>query len=254
MERRVCETSFFYPSGSDLDAALGAIWVFPRIVAGPVTSRNSEPADQTTVEPNAASGELDGVLALPDGAETICATFSYHWDDGDQVTFSLPLGSLEQVWPNVGSYPFSVTEAQAAAWEPALESVLFELAEHLYDRAPFLRGLTDFESLYVEYQPELERPGPIPPEHGAGIIDVQQGRLVWHPPTSRRSFEFPVHKRETQVEVGRSRYRFRTAPISVLVAGSHATSDCLKERVPKRLVEGLGQPEREEAGGCIPAP
>ena len=185
------EMLLFYALGSDLDAALGAIWGFPRIVAGPVASRASEPWDQPTVEATAALGERDGVLALPDGAETICATFAYHFDDSDEVHFCLPLGSLSDAWPQVDSFPFGVAEGEVAAWEPALEAVLLELAQHVYERAPFLRGLTDFETIASALQPGLERPGPIPPEHGAGIIDVQQGRLVWHPPTSRRGFEFP---------------------------------------------------------------
>src|SRR5262245_30197494 len=45
------EMSLAYPPGSDVDAVLGAIWTFPRIVAGPVASSASEPSDQRAVEP-----------------------------------------------------------------------------------------------------------------------------------------------------------------------------------------------------------
>jgi hypothetical protein len=181
------ETSLFYPPGSDIVAALRAVWAFTRIVAGPVASSRSEPSDQRAVEPTAAPDALYGVFALPDGAQTTCATICGSYEL-DEVIFGLPLGSLSDAWPQVEGFPFGVTEADVETWEPMLEVVLVKLAHHVHDRAPLLRGLTGFEA--SEFWEDLGRPGPIPPEHGAGIIDVDDGRLVWYPPTNRRGFSF----------------------------------------------------------------
>jgi hypothetical protein len=182
------ETSFFYPAGSDADAALSALWSFSAL-AGPVGSRKEEPWEQPGVEPTARQGELDGVVTLPGGALAACATFVFGVDDYDEVTFALPLGSLSIAWPEVRGFPFGVTTAEVEAWEPRLESLLFALAQHLHARAPFLRGLTGFEGIeWALDGASLRDPGPVPASHGAGIIDVQDGEVVWHPPTTRGGF------------------------------------------------------------------
>jgi hypothetical protein len=182
------ETCFLYPAGSPLDPVLSALWSFPAL-SGPVASRMTEPWDQVRVEPTASQGELDGVIALPGGALAACATFAFSGDDYEEVTFALPLGSLSVAWPEVGAFPFGVTTSGVEAWEPRLESLLVALARHLFGEAAFLRGLTGFEGLdWALDQAWLKDLGPLPRDHGAGILNVKDGDLTWHPPTIRGGF------------------------------------------------------------------
>jgi hypothetical protein len=110
-------------------------------LAGPVASADEEPSDQTPVEPEATAPlELYGVLSLPDGGQTPCATFVWRSETGDEVTFAIPIGSLGRSWPEIGGFPFGTTAIKAEAWEPRLEQHLFRLAGHLHARVPFLRA------------------------------------------------------------------------------------------------------------------
>ena len=183
------ETWFLYAPGSDLDAALGAIWGFPRIVAGPVASRTSEPADQPTVE---ATSALDERLACspcptaPRRSARRIATGSTQ----DEVHFCLPLGSL--VRRVAAGEVVSLWGRRRRLRRGSRHSRPFSSnSPSMFTTGAVPSRLTDFETMPWALHPDLERPGPIPPEHGAGIIDVQQGRLVWHPPTGRGGFEFP---------------------------------------------------------------
>jgi hypothetical protein len=175
------DTAFFYPSGSDASAALRAIWSFPAVTDGPGASQLVEPWDQPLEEPLAA--QLYGIVALPGGGRVACATFVFDGEQRDEVQFSIPLGSLGEAWPDVGSYPFCVDEARVSLWEPKLEALLVALAEHVFAQAPFWRGLIGFE---VDH-PDLQDPGDLPATH-PGVLDVVGAELVWHPPSSREGF------------------------------------------------------------------
>jgi hypothetical protein len=132
---------------------------------------------------------LDGVASLPGGGRAACATFVFESEDGGEVTFALPLGSLALAWPEVGGFPFGVSSLEVEAWEPRLEKFLLELASHVHARTPFLRALTGFEGIaWAMEGRQLTHPGPVPTSHGAGIIDVKDGELMWHPPTDRGGF------------------------------------------------------------------
>jgi hypothetical protein len=183
------ELGFFYPPGADLDAALRALWSFPQLT-GPVAYRNQEPWNQTLVEPNALQGELDGVLSLPGGKQTACATWAYEWESRYEVEFGIPLGSLGHAWPDVDSFPIGTNAVDAEAWEPRLERLLLRMAGHLHARVPFSRALTGMEGIDWALDDQLTRPGPVPASHGAGIIDVEGSELIWHPPTIGGGFLF----------------------------------------------------------------
>ena len=178
-----------YPPESDLGAPLAALWSFPAL-AGPVASRSPDPWDQQPLEPAAHHRELCGVVSLPGGGQSACATYAYTHEQAAELEFAIPLGSLSLAWPEVGSFPFGVTLDGVEAWEPRLESLLLALAEHVHERAPFRRALTGFEGVGRALTPELEGPGPIPQTRGAGVIDPQEDGLAWYPPTMRGGFTF----------------------------------------------------------------
>ena len=140
------EASFIYPPESDLGAALAALWSFPAL-AGPVSSRSPEPWDQHPVEPAARYRELCGVVSLPGGGRSACATYAFSFERTAEMEFSIPLGSLALAWPEVESFPFGATSGEVEAWEPRLESLLVALAEHVHKQAPFRRALTGFEGI-----------------------------------------------------------------------------------------------------------
>ena len=180
------QASFIYPPESDLGAALAALWSFPAL-EGPVSSRSPEPWDQHPIEPAAQRRELCGVVSLPGGGRSACATHAFSFERTAEMEFSIPLGSLSLAWPEIESFPFGATSGEVEAWEPRLESLLVALAEHLHKQAPFRRALTGFEGIGWD---DLADPGPIPQSRGAGIIDVQESGLVWYPPTMRDGFTF----------------------------------------------------------------
>jgi hypothetical protein len=181
------DMSFVYAPRSDVDPALRAVWSFPGL-EGPVASRLCEPWDQPAAAVGADRGELDGLVSLPGGQRSACATFVFRFDELDEVQFSIPVGSLAQAWPEVGAYPFGVTPAQVESWEQRLEELLVALARHVHARAPFLRAWTGFEG--IGWPEDLWSTGSIPSVRAGGLLDVQGDQLVWHPPTVRGGFEF----------------------------------------------------------------
>lgn len=172
--------SLFYPPHTSAVEPLRALWSFTQL-EGPFSSQFEEPSAQPVVDIE-GDDRLNGVLRLPGDVRVACASFVTLGDGATEIDFSVSIGSLASAWPEVGGFPF-VADDDTATWEPRLLSILVELARHVHERRPFVRGLIGFEG--IGFTDELRRPGAVPDERGVGFLEVRGAEIHWFPPTVR---------------------------------------------------------------------
>jgi hypothetical protein len=176
---------------------------------GPYPARGPEPTQQQRVSPAAivadGGGSLFGVGTLPtgDGVAVGVWTFRASSDSDnsrdpagtDWLGVYVPLGSLSDVWPEVGPYPFLESDDEALAhqaWQERIEAWLVDIAQHLYAGVEFRLGVVGHE---IESTGDDCRrwwscsPDRLPPERWDGILLPESlNKLVWHPPTRRGGY------------------------------------------------------------------
>jgi hypothetical protein len=171
-----------YPPGFPLHEPLAALWSLPAL-EGPVASYDAELSEQQRIDPLALASELAeesvayplyGTFRLPDGSICACRTAADRYDDGvEGVALCLPLGSLRNVWPDLD---------ESTAWYAVhVDPVLVAIAHDVYERVPFPRGLIGFEISYEDYTFPYTFPSSRFPSPVAGVLEVTDGHLTWHP-------------------------------------------------------------------------
>jgi hypothetical protein len=171
--------ALYYRPRRDPDDAFRALWSCP-LLAGPLDERGMRRAGPFYV-PGVDEGPLlQGLVALAEEVNVGCLSYCVVHEDGLDLVFGIPFAQLARVWPE------ALDDGHlGGARERRLEELLLGVADHVHRHAPFQRALTGVE---VGACPEaLEPPRPLPSEHGVGVIEVGNGELVWHPPTSRTS-------------------------------------------------------------------
>ncbi len=186
------DLSLVYGPGSArlLGAAFAELWEHPAL-DGPYGDRSREPEDQPKLTMETARDEdyaAAGVATLPDRSRVPCATWTYAGDGS--LDFWIPLGSLSEVWPHVGPYPFldeDETE-DVAAWQEPLDGWLADVACSVFARAPYRYGAIGFElgglSSDVRRRRRWATNGP-PRRRGETFIRVENARPIVYPATDR---------------------------------------------------------------------
>lgn len=193
-------------AGSDQRLVEGAARIFTHPdLAGPYAARDREPAQQQVASPAAlvADGWLSlyGVGSLPTGDRVPVTVSAYRaspdflvenardQEGTDWLSLRVPLGSLGQVWPEVGSYPFFGTEEEAHAhkgWQERLEAWFVEIARHLHAGVQVRLAVVGFDIDDVGDVWWSWKHDALPAERWDGILLPDgSGGLAWHPPTRR---------------------------------------------------------------------
>ncbi len=178
-------------SDERLDAALRALWSHPDL-SGPFLHADVEPGEQAPVAP--AEGAL-GVASVLGTAPATCRCTTVADDEhGDILNMGLPLGSLQQAWPQVGGYPFLADGEgpdDARAWQEPLEAWLGSIGMHIARQVPFVVGFVCFEGpgLFDVDHATWRRRG-VPAERPYGLLwPDDDGTMRWYPATRYGGFE-----------------------------------------------------------------
>jgi len=107
----------------------------------------------------------------------------------DWLWFSVPLGSLMRVWPEVGTFPFVDRDERGdahAEWQERIEAWLVRIAEHVHSLCPIRFGVVGHELEGDDGKWWLwDDPG-VPPESSRGfLLPGEDGTLNWHAPIVR---------------------------------------------------------------------
>ncbi len=132
-----------------LDAALASVWRSGKVVGCAARGeRGRHDPVPLTVASLERYGHLHGVVALPGGVEIVCGVVAIRFDDGDDwLDFSLPLGALGSVMPQVGGFPFGTDGgAESRIWREPIDAWLVALGTSVYDDAPFTYAAIGFEA------------------------------------------------------------------------------------------------------------
>jgi hypothetical protein len=158
---------------------------------GVYLQRNQEPSQQKYISIHnfiisLSQNHLQGLAALSDKIQVACGTFTVREeeDGADWLVFYIPLGTLIDVYPIIGGYPFGSTgEKSCKLWQVSINDWLVELGKYIFDIIEFRLGLVGFEVSGDVYAKELSEKG-IPEQRYQGYLLPETDSLRWYPPNS----------------------------------------------------------------------
>ena len=162
-----------------LDATLRALDTVPEL-DGWFARRDAEPEERDRESATSLlehDGNLYGWLSLHDGTRVPCRLVTCGADPAEFLTLLLPLGGLGGALP-VEAFPFDDMDPHES-WRRPLESRLRDLAETLFESAPFRLAIIGFE-----IDPGAEAPSTVRADHreNAYLVPSANG-LEWRPRT-----------------------------------------------------------------------
>lgn len=177
-------------SNERITSALKVLWSYP-LLNGVYLQRNQEPSQQQCISIHdftapSTQNHLQGLAALSDKIQVACGTCTVREeeDGSDWLIFYIPLGTLIDVYPIIGGYPFGSTDEESCkSWQVSINDWLIELGKYVFDVVEFRLGLVGFEVSGDVYAQELFEKG-IPEERYQGYLLPETDSLTWYPPNS----------------------------------------------------------------------
>jgi uncharacterized RDD family membrane protein YckC len=178
----------FDPGAADTSAyelsAWSALWSHPSL-EGCVPDRFPEPGSQTRIAPQIAAQHRGrpwyGVATLPTGMRTGCRAHLFDSSepaDPPEIHFGVPMGALAGAYP-VGAYP--IADGLPLAWRSEVSAWLAEIAQAVYNQAPFRFGMIEHEATLDGVTTTAVRK--VPGMRWEGYLWPDDGLLHWYPPT-----------------------------------------------------------------------
>lgn len=170
------------PSQKGARKAVIALWKDPAI-EGCFLERDREPVQQVRI----SSAEIPlqshsyGIATLSNGNVCVCGSFwGTYGEKGSWVTLYLPLGSLGKAYPT-GAYPFNRKgEPSSGTWLREINLWLKNIAEAVYEQAPFKVAMIGYEVDFLEVKEQMLTA--VPEKRWEGILVPKGDELLWYPP------------------------------------------------------------------------
>jgi hypothetical protein len=177
-------------SDERITSALKVLWSYP-LLTGVYLQRDREPSQQQCISihnctTHPTQNHLQGLAALSDKIQVACGTFTVREeeDGSDWLVFYIPLGTLVDVYPIIGGYPFGSTDEESCkSWQVSINDWLVELGKYIFKLVKFRLGIVGFEVSGETYAQDLSEKG-IPEQRYEGYLLPAIDSLRWYPPNS----------------------------------------------------------------------
>ncbi len=176
-------------SDERINSALKVLWSYP-LLNGIYLQRDREPSQQQCISIHnwiipLTQNHLQGLAALSDKIQVACGTCTVREEDGsDWLVFYIPLGTLVDIYPIIGGYPFGSTDEKfCKQWQEPIDNWFIELGKYVFNVVEFRLGLVGFDVSGEAYSQELSKQG-IPEERYRGYLLPETDLLAWYPPNS----------------------------------------------------------------------